>query len=245
MFQGLKVSLVIPARNEAQSLPAVLASVPSCVDVVVVCDNGSSDGTGDVAKAAGAQVIVEERPGYGAACLAAIAVLRAQRPLPDILVFADADGSDDLSEMERLLQPITTDGAELVIGSRIARAAPKALTFVQRFGNQFAGLLVYWIWGQRVGDLGPFRAIRWEAYERLAMQDRDFGWTIEMQVKAAQAGLKVVDVDVNYRVRRAGKSKIAGTITGSLRAGTKILWVIARSALRDWTSGRAAPKTPA
>lgn len=234
MFADSHVVLIIPARNEAEALPGVLACVPAFVDRVIVCDNGSSDGTGTIAARAGALVVTEPQPGYGAACLRALRYLD-EAPLPaDLIVFADADGSDDLSELPLLLAPLIEGRADLVIGSRIARAEPGALTPVQHFGNQFAGLLIGALWGGRMRDLGPFRALSMETLRSLKMADRDFGWTVEMQIKAARAGLRVLEVDVTYRRRRAGRSKIAGTILGSLRAGTKILAVIAREAL--WRS---------
>lgn len=232
MFADKRVVLIIPARNEAEALPGVLSSVPGCVDRVIVCDNGSTDGTGAVAAMAGALVVSEPQPGYGAACLRALRYLDEAPLHADLIVFADADGSDDLSEMPLLLQPLAQGRADLVIGSRIAKADPGALTPVQHFGNQFAGLLIGWIWGGRMRDLGPFRALPYATLRALNMADRDFGWTVEMQIKAARVKLRVLEVDVSYRRRRAGHSKIAGTLLGSLRAGSKILAVIAREALR-------------
>jgi glycosyltransferase involved in cell wall biosynthesis len=231
MRDGLRIALLIPARDEEAALPFVLQSVPDFVDHVVVCDNGSSDATAQVARAHAALVATEPKPGYGAACLAAIACANALAPPPDIVVFADADGSDDLSELCVLLGPVLSGSADLVIGSRIRRADPGALTPVQWFGNQFAGALVWLVWGVRMRDLGPFRALRRETLAGLDMRDRDFGWTVEMQIKAARMKLRVVEIDVNYRKRRAGQSKISQTLVGSWRAGVKILSVIAREAL--------------
>jgi len=195
---------------------------------VVVCDNGSSDGTAEVARSRGAVVVRESRRGYGAACLRALDALRADPP--DAVLFLDADGSDDPAEAEALLAPLVSGRADLVIGSRtLGRREPGALTLQARFGNALATRLMEWIYGVRWTDLGPFRAVRWEALERLGMRDRDFGWTVEMQVKAARAGLRGVEVPVRYR-RRIGRSKISGTVTGAVRAGAKILATIAREA---------------
>lgn len=222
--------MVIPARDEEEALPGVLASVPAFVDTVIVCDNGSADRTGAIAAATGALVVREERAGYGAACLAALKRAAALSPPPEIVVFADADGSDDLTEMEALIRPLTDGRADLVVGSRIKRAEPGALTPVQWFGNQFAGAVIRLVWGARVTDLGPFRALTWDALDRLDMRDRDFGWTVEMQIKAARRTMRMIEIAVAYRKRRGGRSKISQTLGGSIRAAAKILTVLAREA---------------
>ncbi len=171
------------------------------------------------------RLVREARRGYGSACLAGVAAL-AERP-PDILVFLDGDFSDHPEEMPRLLDAVGA-GADLAIGSRVlGRREPGALLPQARFGNALACLLIRWLYGHRYTDLGPFRAIRWPAYQRIGMQDRTFGWTCEMQVKAVRAGLAVAEVPVSYR-KRVGVSKITGTLGGTLRAGAKILWTIAR-----------------
>jgi glycosyltransferase involved in cell wall biosynthesis len=228
----LDVAVLIPALDEEASLGAVIASVPPAgagwrVSEVVVADNGSRDRTADVARAGGATVVVEPRRGYGAACLAGLARLRS-RP-PDVVVFLDGDGSDDAGQLGNLLEPLVDLRADLVIGARDARAAEAgALTPVQRFGNRLATRLLALAFGLRATDLGPFRAIAWPALEGLGMRDRDFGWTVEMQARAARASRRVVEVPVRYRRRRAGRSKVAGTLTGSIAAGWKILLTIAR-----------------
>jgi glycosyltransferase involved in cell wall biosynthesis len=224
------VAVVIPAWNERDSLPLVLAALPDGqVDRVVVVDNGSSDGTGEIAARLGADVVSEPRRGYGSACLAGVARLRASPP--DVLVFLDGDFSDRPEELPRLLAPIGA-GADLVIGSRTrGRRDPGALLPQARLGNALACGAIRLLTGHRFTDLGPFRAMRWEAYERLGMSDTTFGWTCEMQIKAVRRGLKVVEVPVSYR-RRVGKSKITGTLAGSVRAGARILWTIARHARR-------------
>jgi len=221
------VAVVIPALDEADALPAVLAAIPGeRVREIVVVDNGSRDDTAAVARAAGATVVREPRRGYGAACLRGLDHLRANPPA--IVVFVDADGSDDPAELPLLVEPIDHDHADLVIGSRVLGHEPGSLTPVQRFGNALAVRLIRLLFGVRCSDLGPFRAIRWQALERLAMGDRDYGWTVEMQARAARMGLVTVDVPVSYRRRRAGRSKIAGTLRGSFGAGTKILFTIAK-----------------
>ena len=227
---ALVVDVVIPALDEEQALPGVLAEIPSYIRAVVVADNGSTDATGRVAREAGATVVVEPRRGYGAACLKALLHLRPNPP--EIVVFLDGDGSDVPAEMERLLAAIEA-GADFVVGSRSRGGAEEgSLTSAQRIGNWVACQWIRWATGAQFSDLGPFRAIRWEALERLAMSDPNWGWTVEMQLAAAQASLRCVEVPVSYRVRRAGRSKVSGTIRGSIAAGTKILWVLARHTLR-------------
>ncbi len=221
-------AVVIPVFNERDSLPLVLAAIPPLPGLeVVVVDNGSTDGTATIAEALRTpvplRVVREPRRGYGSACLAGVAAL-AGRP-PDVLVFLDGDYSDHPEEMPRLLDAIS-EGADLVIGSRVlGRREPGALLPQARFGNARACALIRGLYGHRYTDLGPFRAIRRDAYERLGMEDRDFGWTCEMQVKALRRGLRVAEVPVSYR-RRVGVSKITGTWTGTLRAGWKILWTV-------------------
>ncbi|MCG8558101.1 MAG: glycosyltransferase family 2 protein [Proteobacteria bacterium] len=227
----LRLDVVIPALNEEAALPSVLAEMPGFVRRVVVADNGSSDRTAAVAQEGGAQVVREARRGYGSACLKALARLR--RDPPDVVAFLDADRSDDPGEMPRLVAPIEAGEADLVIGSRtLGRCEAGALSPHQRAGNRVACLAMRWLYGVRYTDLGPFRAVRWQALERLEMRDRDFGWTVEMQAKAARLGLRVLEVPVSYR-KRIGTSKISGTVRGSLAAGAKILWVVARHAGRS------------
>ncbi len=231
---GLRVGLVIPARDEAEALPRVLPALPPWLAQVIVVDNGSSDGTAAVARGLGATVVAEPRRGYGLACLAGIAALA---PAVTTVVFMDADASDRPEDMAALLAPIARGEAELVIGSRTRGVAERgALTPQQRFGNALACGLMRLVWGARFSDLGPFRAIDRAALARLAMQDETLGWTVEMQVRAARLGLPVAEVPVGYR-RRIGQSKISGTLGGSVRAGVKILYVIGREAV----SGRVKP----
>jgi glycosyltransferase involved in cell wall biosynthesis len=189
---------------------------------IVVVDNGSRDATASIALATGADVVSEPLAGYGQACLSGIAALRSAPP--DAVAFLDADNSDDPGELPLLLVPLLQDAADLVIGSRVLGTREAgAFTPVQEFGNFLASRLLRSFFGMRATDLGPFRIILWPALESLGMRDRDYGWTVEMQARAARAGLRVREVPVSYRRRRHGRSKIAGTLTGSTRAGWKIL----------------------
>ena len=225
----MTVALIIPALNEESSLRTVLGDLPEGLfDEAIVVDNGSTDATAQVAAEAGATVVSEPRRGYGSACLAGIAALP---PAVDAVVFMDADGSDIPLEARQLLEPIVRDEADLVIGSRVlGRAEAGALSPHQRFGNRLAVGLVKLLYGRGYTDLGPFRAIRRSALERLGMRDRDFGWTIEMQIKALKEDLRIVERPVSYRRRRAGRSKVSGNLWGSVAAGVKILWTVARYA---------------
>ena len=227
MKSGHRIGVVIPALNEERGLARVLCDIPGWVDQVVVADNGSEDDTRGVALSHGADVATETERGYGAACQAGIARLDPC----DIVVFLDADYSDHPGEMDRIVDPIAAGKADLVIGSRVmGMAEPGALTLPQRFGNRLACALMRAFWNTRHTDLGPFRAIRADALGRLAMQDRAFGWTVEMQINAARRGLRSLDVPVSYSPR-IGTSKISGTVKGTVLAGVTIIGVILRSAL--------------
>jgi glycosyltransferase involved in cell wall biosynthesis len=221
----LNASVVIPVFNERESLPLVVDAIPKgLVETIVVVDNGSTDDTALVAAGLPVRLVREPRRGYGSACLAGVAALP---PETDVIVFLDGDFSDHPEEMPRLLDAIAA-GADLVIGSRmLGDAEPGALLPQARFGNRLACFLIRLLYGHRYSDLGPFRAIRREAYRRIGMEDTNFGWTCEMQVKAVRRRLRIAEVPVSYR-KRVGVSKITGTVSGTLRAGYKILWTIAR-----------------
>jgi glycosyltransferase involved in cell wall biosynthesis len=223
------ISVIIPAINEEANIRQVIADIPKWVDEVLVVDNGSTDRTVEIAEALGARVINEPERGYGAACLTGIASLH---PRCDIVVFLDGDYSDYPGEMGLLVDPIIMGQAEMVIGSRAVNALPGALTPQARFGNWLACRLIRWFWGVHYTDLGPFRAIRRDALTKLDMRDRNYGWTVEMQIKAAQRGIRELEVPVSYRKRGGGKSKVSGNIRGIIGAGFKILTVIFRSALQ-------------
>ncbi|MEA2488291.1 MAG: hypothetical protein QOH21_83 [Acidobacteriota bacterium] len=226
----MPTALIIPALDEEHAIGALLDEVDrGLVRDVIVGDNGSRDGTGEVARARGAVVVRVEERGYGAACAGALALLPDDT---DVVVFMDADGSDDPSEMHTLVAPIVSGRADLVIGSRaLGIVDPGALSPQQRFGNRLATFLIARLYGHRYTDLGPFRAIRRELLDRIAMRDRRYGWTVEMQIRALQLGARVIEVPVRYR-RRVGKSKISGTVSGVLKAGWWILWTVFRYAGR-------------
>ena len=222
------MDVIIPARDEAGSIASAVEGLWAArVSRVIVVDNGSRDRTAEAARRAGATVVSEPRRGYGAACLAGLAFLRS-RP-PDIVAFLDADLSEDPAHLPELLAPILAGRADLVIGSRaLGGREPGSLTPVQAFGNRLATLLLRAFFGARYTDLGPFRAVRWESLERLRMRDRGYGWTAEMQARAARAGLRGAEVPVRHRRRRSGRSKVAGTLRGVLGAGWKILFTLVR-----------------
>ncbi|WP_350335365.1 glycosyltransferase family 2 protein [Coralliovum pocilloporae] len=229
MRHGHSIVALIPALNEAESISHVLRAMPRWVDQVIVVDNGSEDATASLARASGADVISEPRRGYGAACLRGLDAVQAT----DIILFTDADYSDDLEQAAELVDPVAKGDADLVIGARASGLAePGALSPHQRFGNGLACLLIRRIWGSSVSDLGPFRAIRAETLRKLAMHDHGYGWTIEMQIKAIQHNLEILEIPVTYR-RRIGTSKISGTVSGSLKAGYTILKVLFSLALKE------------
>ena len=223
----MKVSIIIPVLNEENAIAKVINDIPKTAhngeitrQEIIVVDNGCTDNTAAIAKRNGARVVTEPRRGYGYACLAGIAALATQPP--DIVVFLDGDYSDYPTDMPRLLQPILENRAALVIGARTQGDAKEALLPQARFGNRLACFLIRRFFGVRYTDLGPFRAIRYPELLTLNMQDKTFGWTVEMQLKAAKRGIPVCEVPVRYR-KRIGTSKITGTFTGTLKAGYKIL----------------------
>ena len=231
MDRSVSVAVIIPALNEERAIASVLRDLPrTSVQQLIVVDNGSTDRTGEIAAAFGATVVGEPKRGYGRACLAGMAALES----PDIVVFLDGDYSDHPDELPQLVGPIAENRADLTIGSRVlGRRERGALTPQARLGNALATVLIRALFGVRFTDLGPFRAIGYRQLLQLEMADRDYGWTVEMQVKAARRRLRCLEIPVSYR-RRIGVSKISGTAIGSIKAGYKILWTIFRHAV---TSG--------
>jgi glycosyltransferase involved in cell wall biosynthesis len=220
-----KTIVIIPALNEEQSIAQVIRSLPSSVTEIIVVDNGSRDRTSEIALSAGATILREPRRGYGYACLAGIAY--ALKSNPNILAFVDGDLSDYPEELPEILHPIIAEGYDLVIGSRIlGKREAGALPPQSLLGNQLAGVLIRLFWGYKFTDLGPFRAVRFEALKRMNMSDKTFGWTVEMQVKAAKLKLKCTEVPVRYRKRALGTSKVTGSFSGSVKASAKILYTI-------------------
>ncbi len=239
-----EVAVVIPAFNEEKSLPLVLRDLPN-VRRVIVANNGSTDRTAEVAEAGGAVVVAEPRKGYGAACLAGLSELKRRiesgEPAPRIVVFVDADYSDHPDQLPELLAPICAGEADFVLGSRLlGEREPGAMPPQSLYGNRLACWLMRVLFGARYTDLGPFRAIAYPELCRLEMADTNFGWTVEMQIKAAKAGLRTLEVPVRYR-KRIGTSKISGTVRGTILAGGKILYTIAKYGL--WQRRTESPST--
>ena len=218
-----KISVILPAYNEEASISLVLKDLPQDnLHEIIVIDNNSTDATASVAAENGAKVVEEKQQGYGIACLKGISVLDD----PDIVVFLDADYSDYPEEIAQLVEPIIADKMDFVLGSRmILPQSRKALLPQARYGNRLAVFLIRLFFGWRFTDLGPFRAIRYESLKAIDMQDQDFGWTVEMQIKAVKHRLRIMEIPVRYR-ERIGVSKITGTISGTFKAGTKIIYTI-------------------
>ena len=224
---SLSVSVVIPALNEEESIGHVLAGIPDgAVDEVIVVDGGSTDSTVAIAQASGALVVSELRRGYGRACAAGVEVAEG-----DTLLFLDADGADDPSQIPDLLTPILDGRADMVLGSRLAgEMAQDAMPWQQRAGNLLAAWLIRRLYGLPLTDLSPFRAVRRESLRQLAMADMTYGWPTEMIVKAARRRWRIVEVPVRYRARLGGRSKISGTLRGTTLAAYHILWTVFRYA---------------
>lgn len=226
-----RVTVIIPAFNEQESLPKVLADLPA-VGCVIVANNASSDRTAEVAAEAGAVVVDEPRRGYGSACLAGMAkvaeLAQCEPGPPEIVVFIDGDYSDHPDQLSELVEPILADRADFVLGSRILGEREQGAMPPQSvYGNMLACGLMRLFFGANNTDLGPFRAIRYSDLLALEMSDTNFGWTVEMQIKAAKAKLRTLELPVRYR-KRIGKSKISGTVRGTISAGYKILYTIAK-----------------
>lgn len=220
------VDVIIPVFNEEASIGLVINDIPkNLVRKIIVCNNGSTDETPIVAKAAGATVVDQPRRGYGNACLEGIAYISALTKKPDIVVFLDGDYSDHPEEMSKLIEAIQNDN-DLVIGSRALGSMERGAMMPQQiFGNWLATTLIKLLYDYKFTDLGPFRAIRYDKLMALDMQDTTYGWTVEMQVKAAKQKMRCTEVAMTYR-RRIGESKVSGTVKGTILAGQKILWTI-------------------
>ena len=222
------VDVIIPAFNEQNAIGHVLEDIPApLVRRVIVCDNNSSDRTSEIAKKKGAVVVKEPRPGYGYACLKCMDyIAKSHLPPPEIVVFLDADYSDYPEQMPELIAPIVKDGCDLVIGSRaLGKREKGSMTPQQLFGNWLATKLIKRIYGYHFTDLGPFRAIKYDKLLKMEMTDKTYGWTVEMQIKAARMKMKCTEVPAHYK-KRIGQSKVSGTVKGSLGAGWKILYTI-------------------
>lgn len=228
MIFGKEVTVIIPAFNEENAVGKVVTEIPTGVDRVIVVNNGSTDQTKKEARNAGAIVLDEPQKGYGQACLTGIAYMFMHFPKTDLIAFIDADYSDYPEQLILIIKELKIRDADLAIGSRALGNKEKgSMTLPQIFGNWLATILIKMLYGVKFTDLGPMRVITREAYEKIGMADKNFGWTVEMQVKAAKFGLKSCEVAVDYK-RRIGKSKVSGTIKGVILAGYKILWTIFR-----------------
>ena len=220
------IKVIIPAYNEADSIGLVIAAIPDIVEEVIVVSNNSTDATEANAAAAGATVLQENRKGYGYACLKGMQYISEQSKKPDIIVFLDGDYSDYPSELVKIVQPIIEDNKDFVVGARVKEwREAGSMTFPQIFGNWLATSLMKLFFNSTFTDLGPFRAIKYEKLLQLEMQDKTYGWTVEMQLKALRKNLKYSEIPVHYR-NRIGVSKVSGTLKGAIFAGVKILgWI--------------------
>lgn len=221
------IDVIIPVYNEADSISKVIAEIPAqLVRHIIVCNNGSTDDTADIALKAGAKVLHQPIKGYGNACLKGMEYVSTLEILPDIIVFIDGDYSDYPEEMPLLIEPILKNEVDMVIGSRALGSMESGAMMPQQiFGNWLATTLIKFIYNYDFTDLGPFRSIRYDKLMSMEMTDKTFGWTVEMQVKAAKMNMKTMEVPVRYR-KRIGKSKVSGTVKGTILAGHKILWTI-------------------
>jgi glycosyltransferase involved in cell wall biosynthesis len=222
----LNIKVIIPAFNEALSITQVIKAIPALVDEVIVVNNGSTDHTKDLAEQAGATVLNEPRKGYGYACLKGMDYISKMDKKPDIIVFLDGDFSDYPEELTKIVAPIVDDTFDFVIGARVKQLREQgSMTPQQIFGNWLATTLMRLYYGAKFTDLGPFRAIQYEKLMSLHMEDKTYGWTIEMQLKALKQGLSYTEIPVRYK-KRIGQSKVSGTLEGSVKAGIKILgWI--------------------
>jgi glycosyltransferase involved in cell wall biosynthesis len=221
-----KIIVIIPAFNEEASIGKVIQEIPEIVSEIIVVSNNSTDRTAEVAKEAGATVLFEGNKGYGYACLKGMDYISEKSEKPSIIVFLDGDYSDYPAELTQIIQPIITDNLDMVIGTRVSKWREKgSMTFPQRFGNGLATSLMKLFFNANFTDLGPFRAIKYDKLLQLNMQDKTYGWTVEMQLKAIKQNFTYTEVPVHYK-NRIGVSKVSGTIKGAIFAGVKILaWI--------------------
>jgi glycosyltransferase involved in cell wall biosynthesis len=227
-----KIAVIIPAFNEAHSIGQVVAALPKKVDQIIVADNASTDATAKIAREHGAVVVHEKKKGYGYACLKGMAFLEDDPP--EIVVFLDGDYSDYPEDLETLVDPILKEAVVFSLGARDKKLRERgALTPQQVFGNGLACFLMRWLYKSRFTDLGPFRAIRWETLQSLEMQDKTYGWTVEMQLKILRRKLPYIEIPVRYR-KRIGVSKVSGTVKGTLMAGYKIITWIGKFYFSKW-----------
>ena len=227
----VRISVVIPALNEAEPIGAVVRAIPPGIaDEVLVVDNGSTDRTAECARAAGARVIAEPRRGYGRACRTGIQAVAADS---EIIVFLDGDGSDCPELIPRLVAPILAGEQDFVVGSRIrGHREAGSMNGQQLAAGRLAGVLLGLLYGVRYTDMCPFRAIRRDALLRLGMAEPTYGWNLEMQMRAARAGLRILELPVDHRARQGGQSKVSGNLPGTVRAAGRIMWTFVRLAVR-------------
>jgi len=223
----IDIKVIIPAFNEEGSIADVIAEIPKIVTEIIVVNNNSTDDTEKNAVNAGARVLIEKRPGYGYACLCGINYIAKQVKKPEIIVFLDGDHSDYPEQLTQLIAPILDNNIDFVIGARIRQLREKgSMTLPQRFGNWLATTLMKIMFRSKFTDLGPFRAIKYDKLIALKMEDKTYGWTVEMQLKALKQKLTYVEIPVKYRNRTTGESKVSGTLKGAIFAGIKILgWI--------------------
>ena len=225
-----RVTVIIPTLNEEEPIAGVVQAVAAqeIAHEIIVVDNGSNDDTARRARDAGARVVVEPRRGYGRACMAGVRALSARC---DVVVFLDGDGSDCPEFLDELVDPVMAGTHDFVIGSRTrGKREPGSMNFQQIFSGRIAGLITRFLYGVRYTDMCPFRAMRRDALERLSMKEKTYGWNLEMQMRAARAGLRILEVPVNHRCRTGGQSKVSGTVRGTFVAGARIIATLLRIA---------------